>query len=85
MIKYCDLSATYMPTKAFNGLEPFKEGLGWLPLGCPVVCIEDIEISGSGGGGSSYWKDSAKVRVGNTITLIRRGNPGTAARVKIEG
>ena len=83
MIKYCELSGSYMPTKAFNGLLPFRDGLGWLPFEQPVVCIENIEIGGSGGGGSGAWKDSAKVYAGDSVTLIRQGNPSTSSRVMI--
>ena len=83
MIKYCNLSGSYMPTKSFRGLLPFKDGLGWLPFETPVVCIADIEIGGSGGGGASEWKDSAKVYAGDVVTLIRQGSPSTPSRVMI--
>ena len=83
MIKYCNLSASYMPTKSFNGLLPFKGGLGWLPFESPVICIADIEIGGSGGGGASEWKDRAMVYAGDTVVLIRMGNPATPSRVVI--
>ena len=83
MIKYCDLSASYMPISSFNGLLPFRDGLGWLPFECPVLCIQDIEIGGSGGGGSSAWKDSAKVYAGDSVVLIREGDFRTPSRVMI--
>jgi len=83
MIRYCNLSGSYMPTKSFKGLLPFRDGLGWLPFECPVVCVEDIEIGGSGGGGASAWKDSAKVYAGDIMVLIRMGNPSTPSRVVI--
>ena len=83
MIKYCNLSGSYMPLKSFNGLLPFKDGLGWLPFESSVVCLEDIEIGGSGGGGPGAWKDSAKVYAGDSVILIRQGNPSTPSRVMI--
>ena len=83
MIEYCELSGSYMPTKSFAGLLPFKNGLGWLPFECPVVCLQDIEIGGSGGGGASAWEDHAIVHRGDTVTLIRQGNPSTPSRVMI--
>lgn len=83
MIRYCNLNGSYMPTKSFKGLLPFKGDLGWLPFECPVVCVEDIEIGGSGGAGASAWKDSAKVYAGDIMILVRMGNPSTSSRVMI--
>ena len=72
-----------MPLKSFNGLLPFKDGLGWLPFESSVVYLEDIEIGGSGGGGSGAWKDTAKVYAGDSVILIRQGSPSTPSRVMI--
>ena len=83
MILTCDLSGSYMPAKNFTGLAPFKDGLGWLPLGMPVTCTADIEIGGSGGAGNSAWSDSVTVMAGDTVILTRIGNPATPARVRI--
>ena len=82
-IDYCDLSGTYLPIKNFEGLEPFQNGAGWLPLGMPVICTADIEIGGSGGAGNSAWSDSVTVMAGDTVILTRIGNPATPARVRI--
>jgi len=82
-IDYCDLSGTYMPEKNFDGLAPFKDGLGWLPLGIPVMCNADITIGGSGGAGNSAWNDSVIVKKGDTVILTRIGNPATPSRVQI--
>jgi hypothetical protein len=82
-IDYCDLSASYMPEKHFDGLAPFQNGAGWLPLGIPVMCTADITIGGSGGAGNSAWSDSVTVTAGDTVILTRIGNPATPARVRI--
>ena len=83
MNEHCNLSGSYMPLNAFNGLLPFKGNLGWLPLNKPVQCLADIEIGGSGGGGASAWEDHAVIHKGDIITLIWLGDPWTPSRVQI--